>query len=97
MKSTFTIATSCRKLYIYGEHATDGQWCNNVLKFESLSHDFDVLMKAKGYTVSLDGVVQNPSDDCNVDSRDLVFETKELIHNVYLEDFNKLGYSYRKN
>lgn len=77
--------------YIWGDG--DKQWCQNVLRAEDLPGALDILMEKKGYPHMQLGQWPTTSRMCqNLTAKALSGEVKELLYQVYSEDFKRLGY-----
>jgi len=79
--------------FVYGEDGS--QLCNDVLRFEELPLAFDNLMQEHGYPVRLGSFRDGDSSaTCkNLSSSDFSAETRQLILEVYKDDFRLLNYS----
>mmetsp|Transcript_74102 Transcript_74102/g.239611 ORF Transcript_74102/g.239611 Transcript_74102/m.239611 type:complete len:330 (-) Transcript_74102:47-1036(-) len=75
-----------------------GQSCNNVLRFETLTEDFNRFMASKGLTYRLsnatvNGVTRSGSACQDLSTEDLAEDTLKLLEETYQVDFELLGYS----
>lgn len=72
------------------------KWCDNVMKLEELPGAFDNLMEKRGSPSRLSKEKENSSGNgaCHgLAVKDLDDLSKEMIDNVYFEDFERLGYA----
>merc|ERR1712203_1222044 len=69
--------------------------CQHVLRFESLTKDFNELMESRGFPYRLTHKKSMPSlASCAVLKRAALYnQTKELILELYKRDFDLLGYT----
>lgn len=73
------------------------KWCDNVLKLEELPGAFDTLMEQRGSSLTLSKEKENSSGGgaCyGLTVKDLDNVSREMIENVYFEDFERLGYAF---
>lgn len=66
------------------------RWCQHVLKFETLLHDFRNLMSRFG--INADMTVHENHGKCNAD---LPNEGRALVEKFYAADYDAFGYSRR--
>jgi hypothetical protein len=69
--------------------------CKHVLRFESLTQDFNTLMGQKGFPYRLSHKKSMPSlAECTTLKKGALYpKTKDLMREVYKQDFELLGYS----
>jgi len=79
--------------YIYGQDGS--QMCEHILRLDSLSADFEVLMAQYGYPVRIGGFNQlDSSDTCNDLTRQaFTHQTLQMLRTVYADDFRLLNYT----
>lgn len=78
--------------YIWG--GDDRQWCQNIIRAEELPGAFDSLMQKKGYPrIQLGERPPISQGMCqNLTTKALSSDVKELLYQVYAEDFKRLSY-----
>lgn len=71
------------------------QVCKHVLRFESLTKDFNKLMETKGFPYRLTEKKSMPSlASCSPLKKTALYqETKDLLRELYKDDFELLGYT----
>jgi hypothetical protein len=71
------------------------QWCQNILRIDTLPTSFNNLMHAKGLGVTLGAEKKNSkADTCpGLTTAAFTKETKRVMNQVYAQDFERLGYN----
>jgi len=81
-----------------GEVDQKGESCNKILRFEQLTTEFNTLMQSNGYIYRLGNQKKLPSEGAcaTFKKADLWQRTRELIEDVYRDDFALLKYPIMK-
>merc|ERR1719198_1263101 len=81
--------------YIWGKDGT--QYCSRLLRFDDLPGAFNTLMWRQGYPkikLAPNVVEKQYNSTCpEITWKDIDEKTKDLLHIVYKDDFEKLGYN----
>jgi len=72
-----------------------GLECSIILRLEDMPSSFDNLMKEKGYPITIGGMhALDSAGKCkNLTTEALSLQTREMLQEVYAEDFRRLNYS----
>lgn len=79
--------------YIW-DNTTGKQWCSDVLRFDNLPSELEVLMARWSIPVTLAAHKVNPSNKAcpDLSTKNLTAETRDLIRTAYKADFELLQY-----
>lgn len=75
------------------------KWCNHILRLDAFPNNFNDLMRANGYAISLQPAQKHNSHASTcpmLTIKSFSAETKRLLNEVYAGDFRKLDYSLAK-
>lgn len=80
--------------YVYNamtKGAATKQWCQHILRFENLSHDFNQLMEDFGRPLRMTQHMFS-SNGCKIDHNNVSLEAKMKIYSYYKADYDAFDY-----